>query len=157
MCFQVHLIARMDDSMNVLMENIAVHPRFPFCLRTRLKWSKNVREERDAPWQIMVGCQDSDFCVLTNLSLWLEVFFTEYTHAPNTPYLFGFSEDCRIPEGGESCKNTLKYILTSNIFKSQDLQLEEGDCVGTHSLRKFGATRVRRCGVTKDEKDTRGR
>ena len=35
--------------------------------------------------------------------------------------------------------------------------LEEGDCLGTHSLRKFGATRARRCGITKDEKDTRGR
>ena len=49
-CFQVHLTARMDDSMNVLLENVDTHPCFTFCLNTRLKWSKNVREERDAPW-----------------------------------------------------------------------------------------------------------
>ena len=157
MCFQVHLIARMDDSMNILLENVATHPRFPFCLRTRLKWSKNVREERDAPWQIVVGCQDSDFCVLINLSLWLEVYCTEYSHSMQSPYLFGFSADCRIPEGAANCKNALKYILTSKVFKREDLLLEEGDCVGTHSLRKFGATRARRCGINKDEKDTRGR
>ena len=29
--------------------------------------------------------------------------------------------------------------------------------LGSHSIRKFAATHARRCGVTKDEKDIRGR
>ena len=157
LCFQVHLIARMDDTMNVLLENVDVHPRFPFCLKTRLKWSKNVREERDAPWQIMIGSRDSVFCVMINLALWLEVYFENYSYAMDSPYLFAFSADCRIPEGGTNCKNALKYILMSNIFKNSNLRLDDNDCLGSHSLRKFGATRARRCGVSKDEKDTRGR
>ena len=49
MCLQVHLIAKMDDSMTVLLENVGAHLHFPSCLKTRLKWSKNMREERDTP------------------------------------------------------------------------------------------------------------
>ena len=44
------------------------------CAKARLAWSKNVVEERDAPWQQVFGCMDPEFCVLVNVGLWLEVF-----------------------------------------------------------------------------------
>ena len=39
----------------------------------RIAWStKNVREERDAPQQLLMRAMDSRFCVLLNLGLWME-------------------------------------------------------------------------------------
>ena len=53
--FQFQLLARIDDRTQVLVENIRVHDSFFNALKTRLNWSKNVTEERDAPWQIILG------------------------------------------------------------------------------------------------------
>ena len=47
--FQFHLIGRIDDSVQVLIENLCVHNSFANCLKMKLNWSKNVREERNAP------------------------------------------------------------------------------------------------------------
>jgi hypothetical protein len=53
-----HLIARIDDSTQVMMEHLRAHDNFDFALKCRLNWSKNVEEERDAPWQLFIGCMD---------------------------------------------------------------------------------------------------
>jgi hypothetical protein len=50
--FQFHLIARIDDTTQFLMENLAANPDFDFTLRSKLRWSKNVNEERDATLRI---------------------------------------------------------------------------------------------------------
>ena len=52
---QFHLIARIDDMTQIILEHIRVHDRFENCLKTRLNWSKNVCDERDALWQIVLG------------------------------------------------------------------------------------------------------
>ena len=57
------MIARIDDSMNVKIENFQKYPTFPFYLQTRLNWSKNVQEERDAPWKVMMPSMNSLYCV----------------------------------------------------------------------------------------------
>jgi hypothetical protein len=56
--FMYHLIARIDDSTQVMMEHLRAHDNFDFALKCRLNWSKNVEEERDAPWQLFIGCMD---------------------------------------------------------------------------------------------------
>ena len=47
--FQYHMIGRLDDCTQFLMENIEPHPHFKFALKAKLCSSKNVHEERDAP------------------------------------------------------------------------------------------------------------
>ncbi len=59
--FQFHLLARIDDTTQVLVENIRIHDSFCNALKTRMNWSKNVTEERDAPWQIILGSMDTVF------------------------------------------------------------------------------------------------
>jgi hypothetical protein len=113
MCFQFHLIARINCVSQFLCSNLKVHDRFPQALKAKLNWSKNVLEERDAPWQMILRSIDLAFCVLLNLSLWL-------------------------------------------VLSARRLDLEEGE-VGTHSIRKCASTHVRGNGVSKDDKDTRGR
>jgi hypothetical protein len=47
--YQVHLIARIADTTHVTIDNICVHDEFSKCLKTKLNWSKNMQQERDAP------------------------------------------------------------------------------------------------------------
>ena len=159
--YQFHMIARLDDTMNTLEENIQCHPQFNFALMTKLSWSKNVREERDAPWQIMLGSYDSDFCVLIALAIWLEVKYQHLTYAKHSPYLFAFSDDTRFPEGGKTNKARARKIYGDKLFKENGLQGaqdgERGGGLGTHSTRKHASTHVRKQGITKDDKDQRGR
>ena len=153
MNFQFHLMARLDDTCNVPRENIQVHPNFPFALKTRLNWAKNCNEERDAPWQIVLGCVDVNFCVLISLSLWLVSSFKFLPNAKLTPYLFGFSSDCRFPQGGKSGKDLIRKYISTAIKGLDDLE----GLIGAHLVRKFASTRVRKCGASKDDRDLRGR
>ena len=153
MNFQFHLMARLDDTCNILRQNLEIHPNFPFALKTRLNWAKNCNEERDAPWQIVLGCVDSSFCVLISLSLWLVSSFEFLAHAKLTPYLFGFLSDCRFPQGGKSGKDLIRKYISTAIKGLYDLK----GLIGAHSVRKFASTRVRKCGASKDDRDLRGR
>jgi hypothetical protein len=116
----------------------------------KLNWSKNVLEERDAPWQTILGSIDPAFCVLLNLTLWLEL-----SSCRTSPYIFNFSVDITVPSGGVKAKNGAMDVLRV-VLRALDLDLEEGK-VGTHSIRKCTSTHVRGNGVSKDDKDTRGR
>jgi hypothetical protein len=98
--FQFHMIARVDDSTQVVLEHIRVHDNFPHALKTRLNWSKNVQDERDAPWQIVLGALNPVYCVLCSLGLWLEINIKMHPPAMDSPYVFCFTDDNRIPEGG---------------------------------------------------------
>ena len=103
--FQFHLIARIDDTTQVLIENIQVqHDSFPNALKTRMNWSKNVTEERDAPWQLVMGAMDTTFCVLTSLAVWLEMHFRWNPNALLSPYVFPYSDDIVVPAGGKKLK-----------------------------------------------------
>jgi hypothetical protein len=62
--FQFHMIARIDDMTQVIMDRIRVHDNFDNALKTRRNWSKNVHDERYAPWQIILESMDPVFCVL---------------------------------------------------------------------------------------------
>ncbi len=52
--FQYNLIARIDDSTQILLENLTANPDFDFTLRSKLNWSKNVYGLCDAPNQILI-------------------------------------------------------------------------------------------------------
>jgi hypothetical protein len=159
--FQFHLLARIDDTTQVLVENIRVHDSFCNALKTRLNWSKNVTEERDAPWQIILGSMDTVFCVLASLSLWMELNLRCNPNASLSPYVFGFCDNNSIPSGGKKSKETA-HNMFSKIFKVEAFTGIKGggiaaEGVGSHSIRKFAATHARRLGCTKDDKDIRGR
>lgn len=155
--FQFHLIARVDDSTQLVLEHIRVHDAFPNALKTRLNWSKNVDDERDAPWQIVLGSLNPVYCVLCSLALWLELNLKLNPTAMNSPYVFCISDDVRVPDGGLKTKAMIQSLFT-RMFRRQEFKGEEnGDgelsMLGSHSIRKYAATFARRCGVTKDEKD----
>ena len=78
-----------------------------------------------------------------------------------SPYVFCFTDDNRIPEGGKKAKLKIQNLL-SKMFKLDEFIKDDGGAtkallLGSHSIRKYAATHARRCGVTKDEEDIRGR
>jgi hypothetical protein len=119
--FQVHYIRRIDCTSQFMKENFQVHDLFPdLAGNVCLNWAKNVHEERDAPWQIMLGSMDPTFCVLLSLAIWLEFFHGESPEvAVANPYVFAFkSDDFCIPEGGNKTHNFVMDLLTK-LFRGQ--------------------------------------
>ena len=124
-----------------------------------MNWPKNVSEERDAPWQIVLGSMDTAFCVFASLSLWMEVNFRTNPNALLSPYLFSFCDDNSIPSGGQKSKETA-HNMFNKVFKMEEFigsDAAADNMLGSHSIWKFAATHARRSGCSKDNKDIRGR
>jgi len=146
--FDYHMSARVDDTARFLKEDMRVHPCFNFALLVKMCWSKNIREERDSPDQILLGAMDSRYCILLALGIYLEVWLAEGKGL--TPFLFGSSEDPKATV--RSISGNLSKIWNDAKF----VRLQPGP-LGTHSLRKFAATKARRAGCSRDDVDARGR
>jgi hypothetical protein len=154
LCFQFSLICRLDDASQMLAANLQHNDRFPQqALKARMVWSKNVNDQRDAPWQTLLGSLSTTYCVFVNLGIWLELHLGTTPGANLSPYVFGFSHDNTIPSGGDRSKMRASHIL-GKIFKDPFFR---GGKVGTHSIRKFAATHCRNNSISKDDVDARGR
>ena len=97
-----------------------MHDKFSHSLKVRLNWSKNVNDERDAPFQLVLGSMNHIYCVLWSLGLRLEL----YHPAMESPYLFCFCDDFRIPEGGQKAQSMIQSFMTK-MFKSREFHEEE--------------------------------
>ena len=147
--FQYAMVARVDDVANFKADELSQNFRFNFALTAKMAWSKNINEERDAPEQILFGSMNTTYCVLIGLAVFLEVSFGEGLGLDHS-YLFGHTDRA------STNRNFISKTLTQ-VWKSPEFhKLKEGK-IGTHSLRKYPATRSRQSGCSADEMDTRGR
>ena len=89
--FQYNMIGRVDDVAHTYLNNVMSSPKFPFSLMTRMCWSKNVSEERDAPDQILLGAMNPSFCVMLALAVHLEIWLEE--EDSENSFLFGLSDN----------------------------------------------------------------
>jgi hypothetical protein len=111
-----------------------------------------VSDKQDAPWQIVLGLLNPVNCVLYSLALWLELILKLNPTAMNSPY------------GRLKSKAMIQAAFTilfrRKAFKGDGKGGGRGgelSMLGSHSIQKYAATFARRCGVTKDKKDIRGR
>jgi hypothetical protein len=152
---QFHIIARTDDICNMMMRDIREHEKYgEFALQTKVAWSKNVTDERQCPDQIILGCNDPDFCVLMSLAGYMEARFTD--NLGDATYLFGDRND---PEEPKRMNNNYGNALRKQWKKpafAEALELERGS-IGTHSIRKFAATWAAEHGCTPYQVEIRGR
>jgi hypothetical protein len=138
--FQFQLLARIDDRTQVLVENIRVHDSFCNALETRMNWSKNVTEERDAPWQIILGSG-------VTLTRYFRRMFSAF--ATTTQFLQVERSQRRqrticVPRFRMEALLVLKVVvLLRRAWES-------------HSIRKFAATHARCLGYARDDKDICG-
>jgi hypothetical protein len=154
LAFQFHMIGRVDDCIKWYKEKVGAHDNHPEkCAKARLAWSKNVREERDAPWQHVFGCMDPMFCVLLNVGIWLEAYHGSVPSARDRPFLFCFNDEMDMKKSFEKAK-TKVYDILKPIFV--DVGLDTEGLLGSHSIRKFASTWVRSNGISKDDKEHRG-
>ena len=142
--FQFHMMARLDDVENFKCEDIMVNLEHPFTLKSKMRWSKNVLEERKSPDQIIIGSMDPNFCVLLGLALHLE-HASLTINQNSSPLLFS------VP------KRSIQDLLGEITSQEDFLIFNRNSPIGTHSIRKLPATYARRNGCSKDDVDARGR
>ena len=71
-CLQWQIIGRIDDVMKLAKGSLLFNPREPYTLNVKMTWSKNIREEREPPTQILFGVMDPIVCPLLNIAMCLE-------------------------------------------------------------------------------------
>jgi hypothetical protein len=149
--FQLSMIARIDDTSKFRAPDLQPLHAFPdYGITARLCWSKNCREERDVPTQILFGADDWRYCVLSLLSSWLELHF--FLNPEENEFIFGawgYKEHAKI-------KTSATYFL-KKIINDEEFVHALLEALGSHSLRKFAVTIARGNGCTKDDVDLRGR
>ena len=151
------MIGRIDDCSKWKTENLSSHDAHPdHAVKARLVWSKNVQEEHHAPWQHVLGCMDWMFCCLLNVGLWLEIFHGAVPAARLTrPFVFGFTEEIQDEERAASQVKGQVYRILRPILTHLGVDVQGN--LGSHSVRKFVSTYARSQGVSKDDKEHRGR
>ena len=154
--FQVHMIGRIDCVCQFRKEHFQPHDVFPdFAAKAKFSWSKNVQQEGDAPWQIVLGSRDPVFCVFISTAIWLEYYLSCGSQGLS-PYVFDFSGDFTVPDGGDKSNAWVMNAL-KGVYTGADFIPEKDGPLGSHSVRKFASTWCRRSGASKEEKDYRGR
>jgi hypothetical protein len=148
--FAFHMIARLDDSCEFKTENFQANLRYPDTVIGRLWWSKNVREERDAPNQILIGAMDPFFCVLLGLGLHLETSFSQVSDQSELLFHFGTATP-------KAANSFVSRTLSQKVLVHEDFMKQLEGNLGTHSIRKYSTTHACRKGCSKDHTDSRGR
>ena len=114
----------------VLFQPHDIYPEF--AVKAQLSWSKNVNEERDAPWQIVLESNNPVNCVFISLAIWLELYLT--TQQQNlSPYVFNFSGDFTIPGGGDKTNDFVANTLQDKAYNSDQFIADRDGPLGSHS------------------------
>ena len=145
--------ARIDDSSKALSCNLKANSNTSmnhFSLLTQLCWSKNIRKEREAPIQILIGAAHPIYCVLLGLATFLEYHLAAGSDA-GTQFLFGTDGLNDAKKINDRARTLVNVIINAESFDELMENIEE--LKGLHSIRKIAATRAKNNGCTKDEID----
>lgn len=145
--FQYNMIGRVDDASRFNLEDLTPCPEYDFCVQSKMCWSKNVNEERDAPNQLLMGADNPMYCILIAMGIHLE-------HGFRSGEIDIGSGEC-FPLSNQSARSILLSVIESPDFQL-DPSAGNGN-VGTHSLRKLASTYARQMGCSKDDVSARGR
>ena len=126
--------------MKLTKSTLLFNPHEPSTLNIKLNWSKNIREERDCPMQIVFGAMDPLVCPLLNLAAWLE-------GADNHGLLLLGSY-----RTNSAVSNLLDKIFSSELFQ----RVRTVGLLGTHSICKGAASYAARFGMMRDWICSRG-
>ena len=177
--------ARVDDTAKLSKANIKANPDASLdklSLITKLCWSKNIQEENQGMYyividsnyylllsssnsfflsffvsvheQILFGAGDVDYCVLLGLASFME-YSIEQGWNEFSDHLFcmdGLNDPITI-------KNRVSKIMCDALDDPtfSEVLTDDDKKVGTHSTRKYACTYATRCGCSKDDIDYRFR
>jgi hypothetical protein len=162
--YQFHFITRADDVCNFKLNDPKSHAQHDFALLQSVTWSKNVRDQRNCPDQLLLGSLDYKSCILVALAIWLEHFLQNnpeatmmMTHA--TPPVNPTRKEHK--KFTSAISKTYRNRLQSVVFKNSEFkEIYKGNDkrqLGLHSKRKMGSTQAKRRGSPSEHVDHRGR
>ena len=76
-------------------------------------------DERDAPWQIVLGSLYPVFCVLCSVALWLELNLKVNPTAMNSQNVFCISDNVCVSEGGLKSKAMTQAAFTVMFMREE--------------------------------------
>lgn len=159
---QMSMIARIDDTVKWRVENFRIHPDVPHAYELRLPWSKNVKDERDAPWQIQFAANNWRLDPLLRLALYLEYKY-ESGEGRRAQFIYSVENETPKRVKGRYSKDIREGVVRTDEFQDLTKSLgmvptEKPKRKGAHSTRKYAKTRSRRKGkCSKDDSNYRGR
>ena len=160
-CMQLHLIARGDDTAHMKKDVLKQSLQFEDYLTAKINWSKNVRDDSECPDHIILPSKDPQTCVYLSLSIWLEEWCSKGTgHRSQWLFADGETTSNSTMDAQEKESQNLKKRYVNALKKAIDsphFEPSAGGLLGSHSIRKLGATHCRRCGASKDDVDYRAR
>jgi len=162
--YQFHFITRADDVCNFKVSDPMGHATFDFALSQSVRWSKNVRDSRNCPDQLLLPSMEEKSCIFIALAIWLEYFLHNF---PEAQYLMS---DAMPPPNATKAQyekftkrisKTYRNRLESVVFKNNEFKsVYKGNDkrpLGLHSHRKMGSTQAKRRGSPAEHVDHRGR
>ena len=159
---QYHIIGRCDDLSHLKKNVLEASTQLPGRLTVKMRWSKNVLEERDCPKQIIMGAMNSKYCVELGLALYLEKWIGDGDGAVSQ-WMFsnGQSTDTDTTavqnKDASQIRSAFGRFLKKAALNNEEFSREVSGNLGTHSIRKIATTVVRQRGCSKDDADYRAR
>ena len=162
--YQFHFINRCDDVCNFKVADPQGHRDFEFALSQSVRWSKNVKDSRNCPDQLLLGSNDHKTCIFIALAMWLEYFLCVY---PGADFMM---TDAMLPSNATKQQRSSFTKTISKTYRNRLLSVvynqEEFKCIykgndkrplGLHSKRKMASTQAKKKGSPSENIDHRGR
>jgi hypothetical protein len=145
---QWHLIGRIDDMMNLKVDRVGANHNHPGMGSSKIDWSKNITEEREAVEQTLLASHDANLCCIVSMGMYLEVLGRfDASHIKTGDPLFGDATS-----GHRTARNGL-----DSVFKNPKFLKRKPGNLGTHSNRKGPATYASHSGCSQDFVKRHGR
>lgn len=162
---QFNFIGRIDDTCHHELTDPKGHRTFPHALAMKVRWSKNVIDERKCPDQIILGADNPSWCVQLLLGVYLESYLAQHK---DPKYLFTHHTNIdpvtKVDNAPDNLKNRWRNKLKKVVWSRPEFgevecfdDDEQEGGVGSHSRRKFAADYAANCGHHAAAIEIRGR
>jgi hypothetical protein len=151
-----HMILRPDDVSQFKLADLISHPQFLFALSQKVKWSKNVQEERACPDQILLGAMDPAYCILLSLACYFSWYLHPAGGGVGRVYMYASDDRDDAPKRfNQTFSRNFRTLLKMPEF--QEASEDPSKC-GVYSLRKYPTTFAKQAGgCIQEHIDIRGR
>lgn len=160
--YQLQLIARGDDTCHTKKSCFEQSTQFPDYLIIKMRWSKNVSTAADCPQQIILGSLNAKYCAVLGIAIWIEKWLRD-GEGVTSQWMFSngtttSTSPIKEQDRESSATNTSYGCAIRAIIRHESFTASPNKgALGTHSIKKYAATRARRSGLTKDVVDYRAR
>ena len=162
--YQFHFINRADDVCNFYVDDPKGNDMHDFAVSQRVRWSKNVKDGRQCPDQLLLASMDHKGCIFIALAMWLEHFLALHPEATFMMTDATLKPDATKEERSaftQAISKTYRNRLQTVVYSQEEFRsIYQGNDkrdIGLHSKRKLPSTLAKRRGAPKEHVQVRGR